>query len=150
MIFHFDLDSSSETMAMQNGHNNASILDIRHGGFEHSILDDLREKLNPGKGQERRMPTLLLYDDQGLKLFEDITYLDEYYLTNAEIKVLQDHADRIASFIQPGSQVVELGSGYDEPASLPEPPLCSAPSKSKAYYLVPVVDTNPSTVICGK
>ena len=46
----------------------------------------MRKMLNPGKGKERKMPTLLLYDEQGLKLFEDITYLDEYYLTNAEIE----------------------------------------------------------------
>lgn len=62
------------------------------------------------------MPTLLLYDEQGLKLFEDITYLDEYYLTNAEIEVLEKHADEIAKYVQHGSQVVELGSGYDRPA----------------------------------
>lgn len=36
-----------------------------------------------------------------------------YYLTNAEIQVLETYADSIAQRIAPGSVVVELGSGYD-------------------------------------
>ena len=99
-------------MALQNGQNDVSIIDIRPGGFDISLVDEIRKKLNPGKGQEKQLPTLLLYDEQGLKLFEDITYLDEYYLTNAEIEVLANHADKIAHHIHAGSLVVELGSGY--------------------------------------
>ena len=72
----------------------------------------MRKLLNPEPGQEKKMPTMLLYDEQGLKLFEDITYLDEYYLTNAEIEVLETHANEIVQHVQPGSQLVELGSGY--------------------------------------
>jgi uncharacterized SAM-dependent methyltransferase len=99
-------------MALQNGDNNVSIIDIRRSGLDFDLVDEIRQKFNPGKGQERRLPTLLLYDEQGLKLFEDITYLDEYYLTNAEIEVLENHADGIAQQIRAGSLVVELGSGY--------------------------------------
>ena len=54
---------------------------------------------------------MLLYDEAGLRLFEEITYLDEYYLTNAEIEVLETFADQIAERVRPGSVVVELGSG---------------------------------------
>ena len=100
-----------------NGHRHAPIIDIRREGSEISILDEMRKMLNPGTGHERRMPTMLLYDEQGLKLFEDITYLDEYYLTNAEIEVLEKHAADIAQFVQAGSQIVELGSGYGHPLS---------------------------------
>lgn len=46
-----------------------------------------------------------------MKLFEEITYLDEYYLTNAEIEALTKHADVIAEHIPPGSRLIELGSG---------------------------------------
>ncbi len=98
-------------MALQNGHSDVSTIDIRQGGFGTSLVDEIREKLNPGKGQERKMPTLLLYDEEGLQLFEDITYLEEYYLTNAEIETLTTHAEAIAGLIEPGSQVIELGSG---------------------------------------
>ena len=90
---------------------NVSIIDIRREGSEYSILDEMSKMLNPKPGQEKKMPTLLLYDEQGLKLFEDITYLDEYYLTNAEIEALERHANEMARYVQSGSQLVELGSG---------------------------------------
>ena len=98
-------------MTLQNGHSDMSIVDIRQGGFDISLVSEIRQKLNPGKGHERRMPTLLLYDEQGLQLYEKITYLEEYYLTNAEIETLTTHAEAIARLIQPGSQIIELGSG---------------------------------------
>lgn len=98
-------------MALQNGHSDVSIIDIRQGGSDISIVDEIRQKLNPGQGQERRMPTLLLYDEEGLRLFEEITYLEEYYLTNAEIETLTTHAEAIVRLIEPGSQLIELGSG---------------------------------------
>lgn len=103
------------TDGRSNGHGGVSIADIRQGGLEFSILGEVRKMLHPNKGQEKRMPTLLLYDEQGLKLFEDITYLDEYYLTNAEIEVLENHAVDIAQSVASGSQIVELGSGYGHP-----------------------------------
>lgn len=37
------------------------------------------------------------YDEMGLQLFDEITHLDEYYLTNAERKILQHHADELAN-----------------------------------------------------
>lgn len=53
-----------------------------------------------------------LLAEKGLKLFEAITYLDEYYLTNAEIDALTKHADVLAEHIPTGARVIELGSGY--------------------------------------
>jgi uncharacterized SAM-dependent methyltransferase len=40
-----------------------------------------------------------------------ITYLDEYYLTNDEIALLKAHSAKIAEHISSGSMVIELGSG---------------------------------------
>ena len=97
-------------MALHAGHSNMSITDIRQGGADICLLHEIRQKLNPGKG-ERKLPTMLLYDEKGLQLFEEITYLEEYYLTNAEIETLNTHAEAIARLIEPGSQVIELGSG---------------------------------------
>ena|ERR1700737_3683271 len=61
-----------------------------------------------------RLPTLILYDESGLKLFEKITYLEEYYLTDCEIAILAAKSDEIAKRmgLKEGSIVVELGSGY--------------------------------------
>ena len=94
---------------------NVPIIDIRQEGHEASLLKDILEKLSFQEGPERTLPTVILYDAEGLRLFEEITYLDEYYLTNAEIEVLQNHAQQVGELICPGSLIVELGSGY-EPA----------------------------------
>ncbi len=100
-------------MAPINGYDGVSVIDIRQKGLGVSLVDEIREKLRPGKGEEKRLPTLLLYDERGLKIFEDITYLDEYYLTNAEIEALTTHAAEIAQSLREGSMIVELGSGYE-------------------------------------
>ena len=63
------------------------IIDIRTEAAEVDILQDIKKGLRPDDGGEKQLPTLLLYDEAGLRLFEKITYLDEYYLTNAEIEV---------------------------------------------------------------
>ncbi|KAJ3109712.1 hypothetical protein HDU96_007157 [Phlyctochytrium bullatum] len=60
----------------------------------------------------RSIPTLVLYDDRGLDLFDQITYLDEYYLTNAEIQIFTDWGNEIISTcVQDGGILVELGVG---------------------------------------
>ena len=103
-------------MTILNGSDPPAIIDIRRGTLDYGIVEQMRDMLHPRENGEKQLPTLLLYDEAGLKLFEDITYLDEYYLTNAEIEVLEKHADEITAHIQSGSTVVELGSGYDVPA----------------------------------
>ena len=88
------------------------ILDIRQEQHSSSLLNSIHDELHPEENGAKRLPTLLLYDEPGLRLFEDVTYLEEYYLTNAEIEVLRIHADSIAKLVQTGSQMIELGSGY--------------------------------------
>merc|ERR1712093_736653 len=65
--------------------------------------------------------------------FEEITYLDEYYLTNAEIEVLRSYARNIAEAIPSGSMVVELGSGNLRKVSILLEALDSA-GKDIDYY----------------
>ncbi|GAB7355923.1 hypothetical protein MBLNU459_g6565t1 [Dothideomycetes sp. NU459] len=102
------------TLASQPGCHCAApnIIDIRQESLI-PLADQIRSGLKPKDGGEKCLPTLLLYNEDGLKLFEKITYLDEYYLTGQEIQVLEQYADRVADRIatQPGSIVVELGSG---------------------------------------
>lgn len=57
------------------------------------------------------MPELLLWDEKGLRYFEDVTYAPSYYLTNEEIGLLEKHKYQIAEHIPSGSMLVELGSG---------------------------------------
>ena len=98
-------------MAPQDRVTTVALIDIRREELGFSLLDEIHKRLRP-ESLEKTLPTLLLYDEKGLKLFEDITFLDEYYLTNAEIEVLTKHAVRIAQCIQDDSLIIELGSGY--------------------------------------
>ena len=102
-------------MAVLGEKERPSILDIRSGLLDTDMVDAIKTMLRPGEGQIKSLPTLLLYDERGLQLFEDITYLEDYYLTRAEIEVLQTHAEDIVKSVSPGSLVVELGSGYALP-----------------------------------
>lgn len=61
--------------------------------------------------KKKEIPTILLYDEQGLKLFEKITHLPEYYLTSTESAILRDNATDLVAEIGAGSVVLELGSG---------------------------------------
>ena len=96
---------------MSSPNTSTEIIDIRPGPTEFDILQDIKDGLRPAHGGEKTLPTMLLYDEAGLRLFEKITYLEEYYLTNAEIEVLETYANQIAERVRPGSVVVELGSG---------------------------------------
>jgi L-histidine Nalpha-methyltransferase / hercynylcysteine S-oxide synthase len=85
------------------------ITDIRS-----SSVVDLRKAIVLGLTKSPpTLPTLILYDEPGLKLFEKITYLDEYYLTNCEIEILKTKSDEIVKRLklEEGGIVVELGSG---------------------------------------
>ncbi|KAG0054123.1 hypothetical protein BGZ83_011910 [Gryganskiella cystojenkinii] len=62
-------------------------------------------------GAPKTIPTMVLYDDRGLQLFDEITYLDEYYLTKEEIEILERDGDKIVENIPDNSVVVELGAG---------------------------------------
>lgn len=85
------------------------VIDIRSPFAKLSLTDGIYQGL---KSNPPTLPTTLLYDARGLQLFEEITYLDEYYLTNAEIEALTAHARTIAEIIPEHAQLVELGSGY--------------------------------------
>ena len=85
------------------------IYDIRRSQASISLVHDIERGLKNEHG--KHLPTLLLYNEPGLKLFEDITFLDEYYLTNEEIGVLQEHADAIARSVPSEAILCELGSG---------------------------------------
>lgn len=87
------------------------IIDIRSDAAGIELKQLIRSGLEPDNGGEKTLPTLLLYDNKGLKLFEEITYLEQYYLTGQEIYVLEKYAEQIAERIPSGAMVVELGSG---------------------------------------
>jgi uncharacterized SAM-dependent methyltransferase len=71
---------------------------------------------------QKNIPTMLLYDEQGLRLYDDITTaVPEYYLFGAEEEILKNRADEIIGTMHRHGQsgdlretdevVLELGAG---------------------------------------
>ncbi|KAG1842992.1 C-type lectin protein [Suillus subalutaceus] len=68
---------------------------------------------------EKTLPTMILYDEHGLRLYDNITTkAPEYYLFGAEEQILQDHAGQIVDVMHQhtggvvsGEVVLELGAG---------------------------------------
>lgn len=60
----------------------------------------------------KRLPSQYYYDDEGSRLFQRITELDDYYPTRVELKILQSHAEEIAApFAGRAVNLVDLGAG---------------------------------------
>ncbi|KAI6089217.1 hypothetical protein F4821DRAFT_257367 [Hypoxylon rubiginosum] len=88
------------------------IIDIRAGGRPLDLKESIRSGLRePDTNGIRSIPSLLLWNEQGLRYFEQVTYAPEYYLTNIEIQLLREHSVHLARNIEPGTIILELGSG---------------------------------------
>lgn len=73
---------------------------------------DLRTEVLRGlRGAPKTLPPKLFYDAEGARLFERICALDEYYLTRAELEILEQYVGEIAELAGPRCALVEYGSG---------------------------------------
>ncbi|CEL52053.1 Meiotically up-regulated gene 158 protein OS=Schizosaccharomyces pombe (strain 972 / ATCC 24843) GN=mug158 PE=1 SV=4 [Rhizoctonia solani AG-1 IB] len=96
------------------------IIDVRENASgdsspSNTVIDAIIEGLSKPAGR-RSLPTLLLYNELGLRLYDDITTkAPEYYPFGCEEQILSDHADDIVRAMgaaQRGDEVViELGAG---------------------------------------
>jgi dimethylhistidine N-methyltransferase len=72
----------------------------------------LRADVLAGLAQRQKtLPSRWLYDQRGSELFEEITGLDEYYLTRTETAVLRRHAGEMADLCGEGAVLLEYGAG---------------------------------------
>ena len=72
----------------------------------------VRKGEQPSTKLLRSLPTMLLYDDKGLDIFDQITYDKDYYLTKAEIDILIKYSrDMVRDYVKDGSVLIELGAG---------------------------------------
>ncbi|KAM5531301.1 hypothetical protein V8D89_015016 [Ganoderma adspersum] len=109
--------------------NTVRILDIR-ARAEPSPGSSIRNQILSGLAQpvgHKMLPTLLLYDERGLRIYDEITTdASEYYLFPAEEKILKNKADEIVRVMHSGvgdgdladEVVVELGAGALRKTSL--------------------------------
>jgi L-histidine Nalpha-methyltransferase / hercynylcysteine S-oxide synthase len=96
----------------------AEIVDLHsHSSNGLDVLQQIRDGLCHPFGH-KQLPTILLYDERGLKLYDDrTTQVPEYYLFGAEEEILKNKADEIIRTMHRGAQispdevVVELGAG---------------------------------------
>lgn len=72
---------------------------------------DLADILQDLSRPQKRLPTRLLYDEQGSRLFERICETQDYYVTRIERALLEQEIRSIASFVGPGAGVIEPGAG---------------------------------------
>jgi uncharacterized SAM-dependent methyltransferase len=72
--------------------------------FRRDVLHGLRQ---PSK----HLPCKYFYDERGSQLFEDISRLDEYYLSRCELAILERHAAEMTAAMKSGVTLIEYGSG---------------------------------------
>jgi L-histidine Nalpha-methyltransferase len=83
---------------------------LEPGSASAALVDDVRRGL---ASQPRTLPPKWLYDDEGSRLFDEITRLPEYYPTEAERSILLAAASEIAERTD-ATTLVELGSGTSD------------------------------------
>ena len=119
----FDLSNHPPAPNMvSNNFLTTEIVDIRPkrvAGAPDSTRAQIVAGLSRPSGQ-RILPTTILYDERGLRLYDNITtMIPEYYLFSAENEILKDNGDEIVrtmhafnhGAVVPGEVVVELGAG---------------------------------------
>lgn len=74
---------------------------------------ELRQVLADLRRPEKRIGSRYHYDDVGSRLFEEITQLDEYYLTRTERALLREWMPGLVAELRPAT-LVELGAGSAE------------------------------------
>ena len=71
-----------------------------------------RDVLAGLSGSPRHIPSLYFYDKRGSRLFQQITELDEYYLTRCEQEILETYAERIVATLSSRRvRIVDAGAG---------------------------------------
>jgi dimethylhistidine N-methyltransferase len=73
--------------------------------------DFLADVVNGLSKYPRTLPCKYFYDTRGSKLFQKICELPEYYLTRAELQILDRYSGEIAAQLGAGIELIGLGTG---------------------------------------
>lgn len=79
--------------------------------FEPETQDIVSEITEGLTRSQKALPSKLFYDKEGSSLFDQITNLEEYYLTRTEILIINDNIEQIADALGENCLLIELGSG---------------------------------------
>lgn len=84
--------------------------------------------------RRKTLPPKLFYDDEGCRLFGEITRLPEYYLTRTEMALLPTIAVSVVRHIEPSAVLVEYGASHERKAEI----LLDALPRPAAYVAIDV------------
>lgn len=73
--------------------------------------EELNQLLDGLSRAKKQVSPKYLYDERGSRLFDDITRLPEYYLTNTELGIMRDNIAEIAELVGKQASLIEFGSG---------------------------------------
>ena len=88
-----------------------SALGLAAGSVADAALSGL---LQPRK----TLPAKLFYDEEGCRLFYEITTLPEYYLTRTEFRLLRTTVPEVAALLPAGATLVEYGASDETKAEM--------------------------------
>jgi dimethylhistidine N-methyltransferase len=81
----------------------------------HKLTSDFELEVRQGLTNfPKYLSSKYFYDKVGDKLFQDIMAMPEYYLTDAEFNILEEHKEEISKLFSQGSEtfnLIELGAG---------------------------------------
>ena len=97
---------------------------------------EIEEIVDGLSGEQKQISPKYFYDERGSKLFDDITELPEYYLTNTELGIMRDNIDEIVELVGKQASLIEFGSG----SSLKTRILLEHLSELAAYVPVDISD----------
>jgi L-histidine N-alpha-methyltransferase len=75
------------------------------------MTDELSSLIAGLRQPQKMISPKYFYDEAGSKLFEDITQLPEYYLTDTELAIMEAHIDEMADVIGEEASLIEFGAG---------------------------------------
>ncbi len=86
--------------------------------------------------EQKQISPKYFYDERGSQLFDEITRLPEYYLTNTELGIIRDNIDEMVTLVGKQASLIEFGSG----SSLKTRVLLEHLSELAAYVPVDISD----------
>ena len=72
---------------------------------------ELQEIVEGLSEEQKQISPKYFYDERGSQLFDEITRLPEYYLTDTEIGIMRDNIDEMVALIGKQASLIEFGSG---------------------------------------
>jgi dimethylhistidine N-methyltransferase len=72
---------------------------------------EISEIVDGLSADQKQISPKYFYDERGSQLFDDITQLPEYYLTNTELGIMRDNIAEITASVGKQASLIEFGSG---------------------------------------